>query len=429
MLSGEIIKIYINRILTVAVATIIVGISLRSNVGAEGLDYNVGVHYYPWYYNDFHGRQYLREHLVPKQLPELGEYNDRNQAVINRHIEWSRYAGVDFWSASWWGPGSVEDVTLLNYIFPNPNLGNLKIAIHYETSGLTNDFFDYSNLGPHITYLANNYFAHPNYLKIDGKPVVIVYLTRVLSFLGTLQSSLLAMRQAATAAGYQLYIMGDQVFGNPPGSAGDIALLDAIINYDVYGSMGATGYAGQAKVDAYYAAQAGWKALADSVGTDYAPAVSPGFNDRGVRSGNAPVSRKLTQNDTFGSLFRAMLQGAKTLTDPNIDRMILITSWNEWHEDTQIEPVKESPPTSVDNSPTGTYYTYGLSYEGYGTRYLDILREETFPTLADAILVLKIVCGLDISDENIHVGADVNGDGKMGLAEIVYILQKVSGLR
>lgn len=417
-----------DRSLIYFTAIILLSTCVCKNVGATGRDYQVGVHYYPWYYNDFHGRQYLREHLVPKQLPELGEYNDRHEAVINQHLKWSRDAGINFWSASWWGPGSREDVTLLNHIFPNPNLGSLKIAIHYETVGRTDDFQDYSRLGPDITYLANNYFGHPNYLKIDGKPVVIVYLTRVLSYRGTLQSSLLVKRQAATAAGYELYIMGDQVFGSPPGSAGDIALLDGIINYDVYGSMGATGYAGQAKVDAYYAAQAGWKALADSVGTDYAPAVSPGFNDRGVRSGHAPLSRKLTQNDAFGSLFRAMLQRAKTLTDPDIGHMILVTSWNEWHEDTQIEPVKEASPTSVDNSPSGTDYTGGLSYEGYGTRYLDILREETFPTLADAILFLRVVCGLDVSGDD-HSGADVNGDGKVGLAEIIYILQKVSEVR
>ena len=417
-----------DRILIYFTAIILLSTCVCRNVSATGRDYQVGVHYYPWYYNDFHGRQYLREHLVPKQLPELGEYNDRHEAVINQHLKWSRDAGIDFWSASWWGPGSREDVTLLNHIFPNPNLGSLKIVIHYETVGRTDDFQDYSRLGPDITYLANNYFGHPNYLKIDGKPVVIVYLTRVLSYRGTLQSSLLVKRQAATAAGYELYIMGDQVFGSPPGFAGDIGLLDGIINYDVYGSMGATGYAGQAKVDAYYAAQAGWKALADSVGTDYSPAVSPGFNDRGVRSGHAPLSRKLTQNDAFGSLFRAMLQKAKTLTDPDIGHMILVTSWNEWHEDTQIEPVKEAPPTRVDDSPTGTDYTGGLSYEGYGTRYLDILREETFPTLADAILFLRVVCGLDVSADD-HIGADVNEDGKIGLAEIIYIFQKVSEVR
>ena len=368
-----------NRIVIAAITTVLCGVYLCGNVRAQGIDYNVGVHYYPWYYNDFHGRKYLREHLVPAQLPELGEYNDRNEAVINRHLKWSRDAGIDFWSASWWGPGLRHDITIINHILKNPNLGNLKIAIFYETVGRTGNFQEYSNLGPDITYLANNYFAHPNYLKINGKPVIIVYLTRVLSSRGALQSSLDSMRDAATSAGYQLYIIGDQVFGSPPASPGDIALLDAIINYDVYGSMGAISYAGQSNVDDYYTAQAGWKALAESVGTDYAPAVSPGFNDRGVRGGHIPLSRKLTQADGFGSLFRAMLKGAETLTDSDIGDMILVTSWNEWHEDTQIEPVRNAPPTSVDDSPSGSDYTDGLDYEGYGTRYLDILGEETYP--------------------------------------------------
>ena len=348
-----------------------------SIIQAERIDFNVGVHYYPWYYNDFHGGQYLREHLVPAQEPELGEYNDRNEAVINQHLQWCRDSGIDFWSASWWGPGSREDITLLNFILQNPNLGNLKIAVLYETVGRTNNFQDYSALGPDLTYLAQNYFSHSNYLKINGNPVIIVYLTRVLSDKGTLQTSLSSMRQAAANEGYELYIMGDHVFGSPPASAGDIALLDAITNYDVYGSMGVTGYAGQTAVAAYYSDQAGWKMLAKSVGKDYSPAVTPGFNDNGVRSGHDPVSRKLTQDAVFGSLFKEMLQGAKTVTDADIGHMILVTSWNEWHEDTQIEPVKYAPPTNIDDSPSGSDYTNGFYYEGYGMRYLDILRVET----------------------------------------------------
>jgi hypothetical protein len=355
------------------------GAYICGNVLAQGIDYNVGVHYYPWYGNDFHGGQYLRKHLVSVQRPELGEYNDRDEAVINQHLKWSRDSGIDFWSVSWWGSGTREDVTIRNHILHNPNLRSIKIAIHYETLGRTNDFRNYSRLGSDITYLANRYFSHPNYLKFNGKPVIIVYLTWELSFRGTLNSSLSTMRVAAANAGYQLYIVGDHVSGTPPASAGDIALLDAIMNYDVYGNMGATNYAGQSSVNNYYVNLSGWKALADNVGTDYAPAVCPGFNNRGVGAGNIPLSRKLTQSDGFGSLFRALLQQAVTLTDPDIGDMILVTSWNEWHEDTQIEPTRYAPPTSLDNSPSGSYYTNGLEYEGYGTRYLEILREQTYP--------------------------------------------------
>ena len=171
--------------------------------------------------------------------------------------------------------------------------------------------------------------------------------------------------------------MGDQVFGTPPNVQGDLTLLDGITNYDVYGSMGATGYATQTKVDLYYDSQASWKSLADSVGVTFIPAVTPGFNDRAVRDGHAPLSRKLAANQEFGSLFRAMLQKAKNLSDNRIGRMIMVTSWNEWHEDTQIEPVKPVPSTNLDDSKTGDAYTDKLSYEGYGERYLQILREET----------------------------------------------------
>ncbi len=48
--------------------------------------------------------------------------------------------------------------------------------------------------------------------------------------------------------------------------------------------------------------------------------------------------------------------------------------------------------------------------------------------LADAILALKIIAGMD-ADQTVYELADVNGDGKIGLEEVIYILQKISGLR
>jgi len=49
--------------------------------------------------------------------------------------------------------------------------------------------------------------------------------------------------------------------------------------------------------------------------------------------------------------------------------------------------------------------------------------------LADAILSLKVACGMDMSGETIMPSADVNGDNKIGLAEMLYVLQNAVGLR
>ncbi len=47
--------------------------------------------------------------------------------------------------------------------------------------------------------------------------------------------------------------------------------------------------------------------------------------------------------------------------------------------------------------------------------------------LADAILALKIVAGIEVTD--IRENADMSGDEKTGLEEAVYILQTVAEMR
>ncbi len=50
-----------------------------------------------------------------------------------------------------------------------------------------------------------------------------------------------------------------------------------------------------------------------------------------------------------------------------------------------------------------------------------------FVDLADAIVVLRILNNISVS--YVNQNADVNGDGKIGIEELIYILQKVAGLR
>ena len=47
--------------------------------------------------------------------------------------------------------------------------------------------------------------------------------------------------------------------------------------------------------------------------------------------------------------------------------------------------------------------------------------------MADAILALKVMSGMDST--GVSLSGDVNADGKIGLAEVIYILQYVAGLR
>jgi glycoprotein endo-alpha-1,2-mannosidase len=56
--------------------------------------------------------------------------------------------------------------------------------------------------------------------------------------------------------------------------------------------------------------------------------------------------------------------------------MIMITSWNEWNEDTAIEPLAPSGPTRNDDSASGSDYTQGYAYSGHGLRYLETLRDK-----------------------------------------------------
>ena len=51
----------------------------------------------------------------------------------------------------------------------------------------------------------------------------------------------------------------------------------------------------------------------------------------------------------------------------------MITTWNEWHEDSQIEPTIVTAPTTQDISGTGLY-TQNYPYQGYGLEFLESTR-------------------------------------------------------
>lgn len=74
------------------------------------------------------------------------------------------------------------------------------------------------------------------------------------------------------------------------------------------------------------------------------------------------------------------------------------------------------------------YYLRAYATYAIGTTYGDSRTFTTTPlfSLADAIMVLKVVAGIDNGQYQLY---DLDGDGKIGMEEAIYIFQKVSGLR
>ena len=70
--------------------------------------------YYPWYSADpfWHWTQWDRQppiDLAANTMPLLGAYDSRSRAVVEQHARWITEAGVGVINLSWWGRDSFED--------------------------------------------------------------------------------------------------------------------------------------------------------------------------------------------------------------------------------------------------------------------------------------------------------------------------------
>ena len=357
--------------------------------------YLTGVHYYVWYPKNW-GQGYLRGFLNPPQGPALGNYSSQDPRVIEQHIDWSHQYGIDFWTIDWW-PGRPErDEVIKNTICQARNIEKIKFCIFYESWGrgfdkelwATNFDEEVARLFvSDFEYIAGTYFNHPSYLKIKGRPVVILYATR--SFIGAYEEAIRLLRQRMRQLGFDIYLVADEIFwkirkGKRVDAKPDvrrIKLFDAITAYNMYeGSRPEQG--GYADSSTFFedvtAKYREYEKIARENNVDFIPGIMPGYNDRGVRLrvNHYVIPRQFGPGEAEGSFLTESIEKlALPFLDPDI-RMILVTSWNEWNEGTQIEPTVSGPPTSSDTSESGKDYTQGYPYSGYGKKYLEILRDK-----------------------------------------------------
>lgn len=127
----------------------------------------VAAFYYGWYPGSF---------VAPgsKFQPTGAPYDSKDLATVQRHIDHMRYGGIEAGIASWWGPGHSTDqafVTDLQAAAGTP----FKWALYYEPEGPSFPNQSPGDLRNSLQYIVDRYVSHPNYLRVDGKPVIFVW--------------------------------------------------------------------------------------------------------------------------------------------------------------------------------------------------------------------------------------------------------------
>lgn len=333
----------------------------------------LGAYYYPWYgkaaYPISGGGDWESGHT---NKPILGRYNNRDEQVIKRHLDWAKEAGIDFLLINWVNPDSQKDITLKNHILPLLSRSDIKFCIHYDSSVALNHFkpeskpsYDFNEkfafdktkgdkFLDDINYLTENYFGHPNYLKIDGLPFMAVYnvsafrnnisyfekLPEIFLVADVVYWSGLKLSERSVsflwnnAPKDSLRVIGralKRIF--PKSYESDFKLsryFKAITGYNLYNANRANRFL--KNVEELYKK---FNNYAKSQNLCFIPNLLPGYDDRELNGRDRPT---LSRGD--GRFYREFWEIARKYLDPKI-KMALITSFNEWHEGTEIEPSKE----------------------------------------------------------------------------------------
>jgi hypothetical protein len=257
----------------------------------------VAIFYYPWYgtaARDGGWQHWAQDgHAPPDDIaaayyPADGVYSSSDAREVARQMDEIRSAGVDQVIVSWWGRGSPEDARL-PLVLAAARADRLSVSVHLEPYG-----------GRTIATVLGDVA----YLHRLGIAAVYVYQP----FDGIATPDWAAARAALHAGGTILYAE------TPLVGAAAAAGFDGVYTYDI------VTYGG--RMFGRLCQEAHRRHLL------CAPSVGPGYDAR--RATSDPRVKPRRDGWTYDAMWRAAITA-----HPD---QVTITSFNEWHEGTQIEP-------------------------------------------------------------------------------------------
>lgn len=302
-------------------------------------DVRVGAYYYIWWGLPTSYPNHWKEGV--KYTPFLGEYNSRDQLTADRHILWAKQHGIDFFAVSWLGNWDwydhryIDQHNLKNAFLKAKQLSEFKFCLFYESEIVLNAALDAGENFTQIfindmVYAAQQYFTHPSYLQVNGKPVLFIYnLPYIYDKLGNTSTRNLFdnLRQRIS-----VYLVGDVGRGPSPNDINPNLLysMNAVTSY--FFSDPSKGWQKiLEEAENYYPK---WCSMMNPKRISFVPNAYPGFDNTAQNKSNSVI---LSPNETK---FKKMLNTALINVDNNL-KIVMVTSWNEWLESTMIEPSME----------------------------------------------------------------------------------------
>jgi len=284
--------------------------------------------YYPWYGNPaVAGGSGRRAHwegideanrtiASSTHYPVLGPYDSHHPETIAQHCRWAKESGVDGFIVSWWGHGDFSDLAMPRILDACAKSG-LVATVYYETVRPRT----VERAVAELTEVLRKYADHPAWLRVLNKPVIFIY-ARVVEELGLdrcHQAALEVKRTFPSGAVFIVDSLDDRA----------AAFFDGIHTYNPCGQLQKL----EAEKVRLWAQDRyrRWVQTADRHRKISTVTIIPGYDDTKIRKPGISVGRM------DGLLYQIQWEEA-IRANPD---WILITSWNEWHEGSEIEPSVE----------------------------------------------------------------------------------------
>ncbi len=253
------------------------------------------------------------EDIASSYYPQRGPYSSRDPAVLAAQMTDLRSTGVGAIAVSWWGQNSWDDQSLAA-LFAAAEAAGIRIAFHLEPyNGQT-----VASVASDIRYLVGRFGSSPALLRISRptsasatttpRPVFYLFAASRLPA-ADLKASLEALRGTADDSIVMIH--------SPKASSAVRDGGDGVYTYDAMASPGDF---------------ATLVADCRAANVICSPSVSPGFDNR-----NAVATGQQVQDRQNGARYDAMWQAAISARS----EWISVTTFNEWHEGTQIEPAQD----------------------------------------------------------------------------------------